>query len=138
MNTYENKCFMDTDVFVNAFVDLDETKKENSRRLLEQASTGPIELVTDFLVLTETFYIIEKYKNTAIAIKILKELLSLGNLEIVPINHTTYFESLKRVEKYKLKFNDMVHYTVALLNNVSGVYSYDKHFDGLEIKRIEP
>ena len=138
MNTYENKCFMDTDVFVNAFVDLDETKKENSRRLLDQASSGSVKLVTDFLVLIESFYTIEKYKGTTLAIKVLKELLSLGNLEIVPINHTTYFESLKRVEKYKLKFNDMVHYTVALLNNVSGIYSYDKHFNGLEIKRLEP
>src|SRR3989338_3013475 len=138
MNTYESKCFTDTDVFVNAFVDLDKSRKRNSRLLLEQASSGSVELVTDFLVLTETFYVIEKYKNTTIAIKVLKELLSLGNLEIVPINHTTYFESLKRVEKYKLKFNDMVHYTVALLNNVSGIYSYDKHFNGLEIKRLEP
>jgi len=138
MNTYENKCFMDTDVFVNAFVDLDESRKRDSRLLLEQAISGSVELVTDFLVLTETFYVIEKYKNTNIAIKVLKELLSLGNLEIVPINHITYFESLKRVEKYKLKFNDMVHYTVAMLNDVSGIYSYDKHFDGLEIKRVEP
>ena len=48
MNTYENKCFMDTDVFVNAFVDLDETKKENSRRLLDQASSVSVKLVTDF------------------------------------------------------------------------------------------
>ena len=129
---------MDTDVFVNAFVDLDESRKRDSRLLLEQAISGSVELVTDFLVLTETFYVIEKYKNTNIAIKVLKELLSLGNLEIVPINHITYFESLKRVEKYKLKFNDMVHYTVAMLNDVSGIYSYDKHFDGLEIKRVEP
>ena len=32
----------------------------------------------------------------------------------------------------------MVHYTVAMLNDVSGIYSYYKHFDGLEIKRVEP
>ena len=138
MNIYENKCFMDTDVFVNAFVDLDETKKENSRRLLDQASSGSVKLVTDFLVLIESFYTIEKYKGTTLAIKVLKESLSLGNLEIISINQIIYFESIKRVGRYNLKFNDLVHYTVALLNNVSGIYSYDKHFDKLEIKRIEP
>ncbi len=138
MNTYETKCFMDTDIFVNAFVDLDESKKRNSRRLLEEVSKGSINLVTDFLVLVESFYTIEKFKNATIAVKVLRELLSLGSLEIIPINHTIYFESLKRAEKYKLKFNDLVHYTVALLNNVSEIYSYDKDFDKLEIKRVEP
>ena len=33
---------------------------------------------------------------------------------------------------------DAIHYAAALLNNCSEIVSYDKDFDGLEIKRIEP
>ena len=133
-----NKCLTDSNIFVNAFVELDKARNEASRELLEKTEQGSLQLFTNFLVLAETFYIIEKYKNRETARKVMKELLSLNNLLIIPVDHTTFYEAFKRSKKYKLKFNDLIHYTTALLNNADGIYSYDKDFEGLEIKRMEP
>jgi predicted nucleic acid-binding protein len=131
-------CFIDTNIFVNAFVNLNAEKNRASRTLMEQLEQGDIKLVTDFLVLTETYYIIEKYKGIDTAVDVVKTLLTLNDLEIVSIDRYTFFEALKRTKKYRLKMNDKIHYTIALLKGVSGFYSYDKDFNGLEIKRIEP
>ena len=47
------------------------------------------------------------------------------------------FEAFKRDEKYNLDTFDLINYTTALLNNCSEIVSYDRDFDGLEIKRVE-
>ena len=59
----EKICFMDTDVLVNALVEFDKKKHKASKELLEQIEQGSISVITDFLVLTETFYIVEKHKG---------------------------------------------------------------------------
>ena len=47
-------------------------------------------------------------------------------------------ESFKRIDKYNLNIFDLINYVTALINNCSEFVSYDKHFDNLEIKRVEP
>ena len=138
MNIYESRCFTDTDVLVNGLVSIDEEKHLASKELLKEVERGDTTLVTDFLALTETFHILAKYKGEDTATEMIRKLLSLSGFATIPLDEFTYFEALKRVGRYNLKFNDLIHYTVALLQNVSGIYSYDKHFKGLEIKRIEP
>lgn len=131
-------CFTDADVLVNAFVNLDEEKNRASRNLLGRMEQGEIRLLTDALALAESYYVIEKYKGMGIANAVVRRLLSLNNLEIAPVDSSAFFEALKRAGRYQLKINDLIHYTVALLQGASGFYSYDKDFNGLEIKRMEP
>ena len=134
----EKTYFIDADVFINAFVNLDSKKHQKSRELIRMLEQGNISLATDFLVLIEVYYILSKYKNDVLAVRIVKNLLSNYYLEIVPIDSYIFFESLKRVGKYKFKINDLIHYTVALLKVVNAIYSYDRDFDRLEIERVEP
>ena len=134
----EKICFIDADVLVHGLLERDAIKYKASRNLLEQIEQGSIFCITDYLVLTETFYILENYKGRQTAIEMIKKILSLHNLEIISIDNFTFFEAIKRTGKYNLKINDMVHYTIALLKNASGIYSYDQDFNGLEIKRVEP
>ena len=134
----EKICFIDADVFVNAFVLLDATKNRASRELLEKLEKGQINLLTDYFVLAETFHVLERYKGTNKSSEVIRKILTFAYLEIVAIDSFAFFEALKRTEKYQLKINDLIHYTIALLRNAEGIYSYDKDFNRLEIKRIEP
>ncbi len=134
----EKTCFIDADVFVNAFVPLDDKRNRTSRELLTRLEQGQINLLTDYFALAEAHYIIEKYKGTDKASEVIRKILTFAHLEIVAVDGFAFFEALKRTEKYQLKINDLVHYTIALLRNASGIYSYDKDFNGLEIKRLEP
>jgi|SRR3989338_6522012 len=134
----EKICFIDADVFVHGLLESDTIKHKASRKLLEQIEQGYIFCITDYLVLTETFYILENYRGRETAVEMIKKIMSLYNLEILSLDGFTFFEGLKRAEKYNLKINDMMHYTLALLKNAAGIYSYDMDFNGLEVKRIEP
>ena len=130
--------FIDANIFVNDLVLLDKERNKAARALIQKIEDGSLLAVTDYLALSETFYILESYKGRETALEMVKKLLTLETLEIIPMDHITFFEGLKRAKKYKLIINDLIHYTIALLNNVAGIYSYDKDFDGLEIKRMEP
>lgn len=124
--------FLDSNIFVQAFYE-----NENTEKCQEIIKNGGL---TDTLVLTEAFHVIEKIVNREKAERAIKGILKL-NIEIIDLNINLIFESLKRINRYKLSFYDIIHYTCALLNNCSSILSYDEDFDNeknLEIKRKEP
>ena len=82
----ERTCFIDADVLVNALVELDSTKNKASKELLEQVEQGSICLMTDFLVLIEVFYAVEKYKGISTAEEMLKKLRGTPSQEGMPID----------------------------------------------------
>ncbi len=133
-----NKCFIDADVLITAIVGKGE-KAKRSRSLLRKIEKGEQSFLTDALVLSEVWYGIERQKGRDFAAKVIKDFLSFGELEVIPVDRNVLFEALRRAEKKrKLVGNDLIHLTIALLEGASGIYSYDKDFDGLEVKRIEP
>lgn len=123
--------FIDANVLAFAFYD--NKNKERSREVIKEGG------ITDSICLIETFNIIEyETKQREIATDSIKSLMKV-NLEIFEVNKNIIFEALKRSNKYKrLKFIDLVHYVIALINNSQEIISYDKDFDNLEIKRTEP
>ena len=60
------------------------------------------------------------------------------NITVVQLDKNLLFESFKRIEKYNLNIFDLINYVAALSNNCQEFVSYDKHFDNLEIRRVEP
>lgn len=94
--------------------------------------------MTSSLALIEAFNIIEMQSSKEYAIKAVKSILK-SSISVIPIDVNVIFEALKRREKYDvLKFLDLIHYTIALLQNCESIVTYDKDFDKLEIKREEP
>ena len=87
----ETKCFIDSDVIVNAFVKFDERKHRASQILLEKLEKDNVSLVTDYFVFTEVHYVISRYKGTQKASEVLRKLLTFNNLEIIPIDHFTFW-----------------------------------------------
>ena len=123
--------FVDSNVIIYAF-----TEHSNSVRCRELLMKG--DLVTDTVVLLESYAKITTIGNQVYAEKIARTLLRLSNLKIVDFDINLFFESVKRNKKYKLKISDLVHYTTTLLSNCNEIISYDKHFDNFEVKRVEP
>ncbi|MBI4155516.1 type II toxin-antitoxin system VapC family toxin [Candidatus Woesearchaeota archaeon] len=120
--------FIDSNILAYAFYE-----NENIKRCQELIKTGGI---TDTINLIEAYNIIESEVNEEYAIKSITSLLK-SNLVIVEVNINYVFEALKRRSKYrKLKFLDLVHYVTALLHECDEIASFDRDFDGLELKRI--
>lgn len=91
--------------------------------------------VTNTFVLIEAFHILGV--NKEVAERSIRSLLK-SNIQIINVDVNLLFESLKRINKYKLSIFDMVHYTCALLNKCDKIISYDGDFNNLQIPRYEP
>jgi len=122
--------FIDSTIVTLAF-----TLNEKSEKCRDIIRNGGI---INSLVLVESFSNIERItKSRRLAIGSIKSIL--GCLEVAAVDQNILFESLRRAERYnKLKIFDLIHYTTALLSGCSSIVSYDKDFEGLEIKREEP
>ncbi len=122
--------FVDSNIIVKAFTENND--KNKCRKILNE------NFITDALCLIEAHKSITTIKdNKTYSTKCIKSLFKKQG-KIIDLDINLLFETLKRIEKYNLDIFDLIHYTTALLNNCSEFISYDKHFDNLEIKRIEP
>ncbi len=123
---------VDSDVIVFAFSN--NPKKEVCRELIENEK-----ITVNTLILLESFSKVATItKDKELAINMVKIFYQADNIEIVNFDINLFFEALKRSGKCNLKISDLVHYTTALLKGCSAIVSYDKDFDNLEIKRVEP
>lgn len=124
------KPFIDSTVIICAFTPNE--NRESCQKMLKQGG------FINGLVLIESFDVIERItKNRAYALRVVRSLMA-SDLEITQLSNAFIFEALKRSSRNKLRIFDLIHYSTALLNSCSGIVSYDKHFDGLEIRRVEP
>ena len=124
------KTFVDSNVIIKAFTENND--KEKCRKVLNE------EFVTTSLCLVEAQHVISLIiGNKILASQCIKSLFK-RNIKIVELDKNLLFESFKRTEKYDLNIFDLINYVTALINNCLEFVSYDKHFDNLEIKRVEP
>lgn len=124
------KPFIDSNVIIKAFTENND--KEKCRKILYE------EFVTTSLCLVEAQHGISLIiDNKILASHCIKSLFK-RNVTLVQLDKNLLFESFKRIDKYNLNIFDLINYVTALINNCQEFVSYDKHFDGLGIKRVEP
>lgn len=123
---------VDSDVIVFAFTN--NPKKDVCRRLIENER-----ITVNTLILLESFGKVATItKERELAVNMVRLFYKAGNVDIVNFDTNLFFEALKKSGQYHLRISDLVHYTTPVLNNCSAVVSYDKDFDNLGLKRVEP
>ncbi|MBI4439815.1 type II toxin-antitoxin system VapC family toxin [Candidatus Woesearchaeota archaeon] len=123
--------FVESTVLVYAFTN--SKWREACRGIL-----GKQGLATDSLAIAEACSKIGTLTGREQEIMFLKSVFRMGNLEILPFDRNLAFSTLRNLKKTPLHFFDCVHYSAAQTFDCSAIYSYDKDFDKLPIKRIEP
>ena len=124
------KPFIDSTVIVGAF-----TPNENMESCQKIVKQGGF---INGLVLIESFDVIERItKNREYALRVVRSLMA-SDLEIIQLSNAFIFEALKRGNRNNLRIFDVSHFSAVLPNNCSDKVIYDKHFDNLEIRRVEP
>ncbi len=133
-------CFIDTNLFIRYLTNDDPQKADRVDRLLEQAVTGEIELITAEIVLAEVVWVLESYyklEKAQIA-EMLKAILSTPGLKV--LNGRIVEKALQYYSLQNIDFVDA--YIVALMqkHKITGIYSFDKkHLDRItHITRLEP
>ena len=122
--------FVDANVIIKAFTDNND--KEKCRKVLSE------DIVINTLCLVEAQHAISIIKDDKIYASDCIKSLFKSHAMVVELNKDLLFESFRRIDKYSLNIFDLINYVTALLYNCAKFVSYDKHFDNLEIKRIEP
>ena len=133
-------CFMDTNLFIRYLVNDDPGKADRVEKLLEQATSGKIRLVTADLVIAEVIWVLESaygLKNAEIT-PMVKGILATPGIEVT--NAELVGRSLDYYESLNIDFID--GYIAAVMDKmkITDIYSFDKkHISRIrELKRIEP
>ncbi len=96
------------------------------------------EFVTDVVCLLEAKNVISRISGSReYASDSIRSVIR-SNCTVIPIDSIILASCIKSYARSTLGAFDSVHYTVALLKGCSEIISYDKDFDNLAIKRIQP
>lgn len=134
-----SKFFIDTNIFLRAFVhDLPKQSKE-CLKFLDKVSSGKYEAITSTLVLSEfawtlrSYYHIEKEK----VVLALQSLQGLHNLKMV--DHQDMELGIELYASHSVKYIDALLASAPEIQNGEWIIvSYDKDFDRLHCGRLEP
>lgn len=137
MNGFEY--FIDSNIFLRPIVKDDQQKVKECEELFGKLKAGKIKAFTSNLILAEIiwtggrFYKIEKGD----LITAIKGILGFKNLRVVEASNPNL--AIEIYEKFSVKFIDaLIASNPAIFNKEVAVVSYDKDFDKIGIKRIEP
>ncbi len=127
---------IDTNIFLEIM--LARSKSRECEGFLELIKSGEKKgFVTDFSI-HSIIVIMGSYGRKTELKKFLK---SLTAYEGLTIYNTSISDEIKAVDislKTGLDLDDSIQYFAALSTGAKGIVSLDKHFDGLDVKRIVP
>jgi predicted nucleic acid-binding protein len=127
---------IDTNIFLEVL--LGRAEKEECKKLLRELRDGrKSAIITDFSI--HSIIVIMDGLGRLNALKTF--LLSLLAYKGLHIHNTTIVDEVKAVEiatKQNLDMDDAIQYSSALSINAEAIISFDKHFDNLQIPRLEP
>ena len=127
---------IDTNIFLEVM--LSGPKREACKHFLNLLKTGKETGIVTESSIYSTMVIMAGFTKK----KELKTFLSsLSAYKGLSIYTATLSDKVKAVDvslKNNLDIDDSIQYSAALTLDVQGIVSFDKHFDGLEIPRVDP
>jgi Predicted nucleic acid-binding protein, contains PIN domain len=127
---------IDTNIFLEVM--LAQARSEECEILLNKIKNEEIKAaITDFSIYS-IMIILSNYNLINGLKTFLLSLSSYKGIKIYRSKISDLLKALEFVEKKKLDIDDAIQYSAAKSLNVKGIISFDKHFDNLEIPRIEP
>ena len=133
--------FIDANVFIRHLTRDDPEKAQACLELFRQAQEKEITLITSESVIAEVVYVLSSkrlYNLPRDEIKqLLYPLLSLPGLKLT--HRKTFLHALDLYAIYPLDFEDALTVAQMKRQEISEIYSYDRHFDQVAgITRLEP
>ena len=135
-----SRCFVDTNLFIRYLTNDDKHKADRVEKLLDSASDGTVQLVTNEMVIAEVVWVLESsYKLTAVSVApLIRGILATPGLEV--LNGGLVSRALEYYEGQNIDFIDGYIAAVMEKQGITELYSFDKkHISRLKlITRKEP
>ena len=134
--------FVDASVFVHAFlkpkrelkpheIKIKESAKKIVRRINEGEGVG-----VTVVQIAEIANLLESYLPLNEALKVEEFLLLTGNVKVFDVTKKDCLKALKIAKEKNVGFCDAIAYIIMTENGVDEIYSFDKDFDKLDVRRI--
>ena len=133
------KCFIDTNVFLRVLIKEDEKSFRECYHLLELIQRKRISAFTSSLIFAEIDWVIESFYKLKReeAVKSLESISKLRGLKM--LNGVNIALAIELYKRYNVKFIDALIASIPqIFQKRIAVVSYDRDFDKLQIKRLEP
>ncbi|MDA2922638.1 PIN domain-containing protein [Patescibacteria group bacterium AH-259-L07] len=130
--------FLDTNIFLRVIFKDDDRKAKECQKLFEKIKIGGLKAFTSHLVLAEIVWAGKTCNLSKQEIVIiLKGILNFKNLKI--IDTFDLAPAIENYEAHNIKFIDALIASIAsIYKKNTTIVSYDKDFDKLKLKRVEP
>ena len=130
--------FVDTNVFLRILTGDQARMSGDSKRLIERAESGEVELHTSHLVLAEIVWTLGSQYGVARAeiAAMMRDLLGLRSLHV---DHKEMLgDAIDLFAAANVDFIDAYHAVDVRRRGIDRIVSYDKDFDRLGVPRVEP
>lgn len=132
--------FVDTNIFLRYILKNVPAQSKQAKQILEQVEMGKIEFWTTQWVIAELIWTLSLRKYGFDRKKVYNFIRTFIGLKGLTVeNGDLILEALKLSEEKSIGFTDCLNSILSRQNEVSQVYSFDKHFDkfpGLKRKKI--
>ncbi len=134
--------FVDANVFIyavlkpkRALAHSEKQIKERARRIFRRINQGE-EVLTTVVHLSEIANLLEDAVNQSFALEFVKDLLNKPNILVESVDDKQCLTAVFFAIEKKIGANDALAYIVMTERNLKEIYSFDKHFDSLQVKRV--
>ncbi len=135
--------FLDSSVFLHAYLKPmrklslgEEHVKKAALNILRKVEEGE-EVATSVVHISEAINIVEARLGLDEALRFLENSIAIESLLTLSVTVGDYEQALAAASRYKVSPNDAVAALLSRNMNITEVYSFDKHFDGIPfVKRV--
>ncbi|AEC51944.1 hypothetical protein PNA2_1028 [Pyrococcus sp. NA2] len=135
--------FIDSNVFLYAMIKPKKdtskdllNKKEKAKKILLRVENGE-KVVTTLIHLSEIANILETKVNLTTAVRFLENLLLAENVKILPVSVEEYLKAVLFSKEKGISVNDALAYLKMKELNIKEIYTFDRHFQNLDVEIIQ-
>ena len=135
--------FVDANVFVYAILSPKKTisehiiKKKDAARLIFLRINDGEKVTTSTVHLSEVANILEDVAGTGFAADFLATIFSKPSITTEPVTPEIYHESVHRAKYHQISVNDALAFILMERNGIDEIYTFDRHFNQLDLKVIQ-
>lgn len=109
--------------------------KSNAKNILKRINEGE-QVITSVVHLSEVSNILEAIKPFSEVANFIADLMLKNSVQVLDVTADDYKTAAILAKRYEVGVNDTLAKILMSSNDVEEIYSFDKHFDNLQVKRI--
>jgi len=134
--------FIDSNVFLHAFLrprrgltDEEQRIKEKAKNIIGLIDEGE-EVVTTAVHVSEVVNIVESGLGLQRSLGLLAWVVSKPNIQVYSVTVESYERALSVAQERGVSANDALAFLAMRDSGITEVYTFDKHYDQLDVKRL--